>query len=755
MLSRLLSRPPTASVHRSIQDPLPFGFDQQRIGGPLPSKRDVRGPGLSHRDGTLLPSNTDASRRRRDGRPLVGGAAERPPPLQEGCEMVEQPRHSPARVCLEGRNIWNGLELLRGSTTYNGIRPAPCDAVYGWADSVYEFSDDHQPGVDVLSEVGWGLLEPFRMYFPIISINITTRLLPALQKGIETAREGLADPWWGEPLLFCNEPPAAPFASMLEFGHIHEKRPSGWHHRCGRSAPSCLSTPENADHRCIRLGSEQHSRRCNNLISDVASVVISQAAAVAVTAVKVAVKAVKVAVRAVKLFMAKSKQVNVNGKMTPSSTLRDRERMANMRNVDAGITPVLRTIEWPQAIPPLPLTATPETQALSVPAQVPQSVATTSAALFSPLSDVPLELETETIAMAAQPVTESKTPDMLTKGSPVTGEITGEIPGVPVPGSPLPQGPQDLPPSLFSTASLEKDALGITAGALLPVALIEQMLALHGEIDDWLRGCRLQSALLLDSSQLDHRLNDTERSIQSKLATGSLARFQEIKIWQNQSESANILSRGIRARFESLIQTWAPEVSQGVILNMRLNLVNLLHLCTVLDAEHHLICASIRSWLLTPSAGVTNILADRAGDIPAGWKFGNLTRDDLKLLAPKMWLNDALLEHFISRPPPPSSVLCLSPFFYTKFLQNPPTNAKIWDQAWKWQSGQASSISIPKMVQSLNTILIPVNLKQKHWVLAHVDLKKHTIHVLDSLRSNYRKNVDDTTWQKSIHASII
>ncbi|KAF8065415.1 hypothetical protein FPV67DRAFT_1671677 [Lyophyllum atratum] len=451
--------------------------------------------------------------------------------------------------------------------------------------------------------------------------------------------------------------------------------------------------------------------------------------------------------------MAPSKRVDVNGKLIPSSTLRGQERMAKMtpearkefrvkkrrleherkaetqrKNAEAGIMPVLRTIEWPRATPtPLhPAATVLEQETIPVLAGASAPVTRTQTAPPSPFSTCAL-LESDTLSTPAEvsrPIdtTQADVPSLIPNPS-LKSEILGTFAEVSRPAA-LTQAALPSPvlsssarnevshtvattpavsSSTLSPISLDKDALGITAGTPLPVKLIEQLLTLQGEIDDWIHGCRLPSELLHNSSCLDHWLIETEHSIRTKLATGSLARFREIKIWQNRSQSAYILSRGIRVRCESLIQTWTPHVSQGIVLDMRLNHINFLRLNTILDAQHRLIDTAVRLWLLTPSAGITSILIDRTGEIEADWKFGKLVCNDIKLLKPKAWLNDVLLEHFISHPPPPPSVLCLSPLFYTKFLQDPP-EAQIWDQAWKWQGQQASSTPSISVKYILNTL---------------------------------------------------
>jgi hypothetical protein len=83
------------------------------------------------------------------------------------------------------------------------------------------------------------------------------------------------------------------------------------------------------------------------------------------------------------------------------------------------------------------------------------------------------------------------------------------------------------------------------------------------------------------------------------------------------------------------------------------------------------------------------------------------------------------------------------------------------------QSGVASSSSlnyivivnavlqIQKSIEFLRVILLPVNVNKSHWVLIHCDLERQVIRILDSLPSNYQKQIGNHNWLKSRHAKLV
>ncbi|KAF8059023.1 hypothetical protein FPV67DRAFT_1454674 [Lyophyllum atratum] len=247
-------------------------------------------------------------------------------------------------------------------------------------------------------------------------------------------------------------------------------------------------------------------------------------------------------------------------------------------------------------------------------------------------------------------------------------------------------------PSAPTMTVLDKEILSIAAGVFLPQSLVLAMTQLQNDIHGWLEVSGLTSRWSGAANSDAEFLDGVDRWVRQKLAA---------------------------------------------------------------EAESRLIATLVGYWCSNPSPDLTNILKERIEHIPKEWSLENLQWEDLVRLAPATWLNDGLIEHFLSHPPPPSSILCLSPFFYTKFLLYTLTD-KTWEKAWKWKNQQIQR----SVDSSLRAIMIPVNVED-HWVLLHADLRLRTISVLDSLKSNHnavglsKKRLGTLNWRTSTHHKLL
>ena len=103
----------------------------------------------------------------------------------------------------------------------------------------------------------------------------------------------------------------------------------------------------------------------------------------------------------------------------------------------------------------------------------------------------------------------------------------------------------------------------------------------------------------------------------------------------------------------------------------------------------------------------------------------------------ELYLSDVMIDCFLNQTAirgiaNQHRVLCINPLY--KVLTKSPTDA--------WEFLQRTAIRHIEL-ESLHSILIPVNRGGNHWVLTHVDLQTNTIAIYDSLRGGASSRRDD------------
>lgn len=100
----------------------------------------------------------------------------------------------------------------------------------------------------------------------------------------------------------------------------------------------------------------------------------------------------------------------------------------------------------------------------------------------------------------------------------------------------------------------------------------------------------------------------------------------------------------------------------------------------------------MQTYILVPK--IDKVLLQRIGNLPTNWKCSYLKLSDIQRLRESCWLNDNLMEYFLENSPllEPLTTLCLSPFFYTKFMRLGEHEASEtqWKGAWTWKNSQVS-----------------------------------------------------------------
>ncbi|KAF8076427.1 hypothetical protein FPV67DRAFT_1664694 [Lyophyllum atratum] len=292
---------------------------------------------------------------------------------------------------------------------------------------------------------------------------------------------------------------------------------------------------------------------------------------------------------------------------------------------------------------------------------------------------------------------------------------------------------------------MAKDTLGVTAGVLLPAGLVQQMSHLHNDLENWIQVYDLQELLVDDG---DDRYKEITRLLEAKLTSGSLLSFHEAQGLRQRAISAHQMGTGFKRRFDSLMQDFSGTSSEAQ-RQLKDRHMQIICLQKAVQSEMYITDVAFRAWLQTSSSGLSKVLQEYINRLPVDWHKDDLEYDDIQRLSPETWLNDSLVDYFICHPSPPKDVLCLSPLFYTKYLSKELTD-RAWEGAWKWRDNQ-----IQKSIEFLRVILLPVNVNKSHWVLIHCDLERQVIRILDSLPSNYQKQIGNHNWLKSRHAKLV
>jgi len=123
-----------------------------------------------------------------------------------------------------------------------------------------------------------------------------------------------------------------------------------------------------------------------------------------------------------------------------------------------------------------------------------------------------------------------------------------------------------------------------------------------------------------------------------------------------------------------------------------------------------------------------------------------VTRRSLQTLRPNSWLNDEVINFFMSKHNlytarharlerlPAPVVRCANSFFFTKLNGEGYSAVKMWSRA-----GRRNTHA---WLES-NYVFIPINIGNKHWICSVVDVQSHVIYIIDSFNEEYR-HVGDT-----------
>ena len=123
-----------------------------------------------------------------------------------------------------------------------------------------------------------------------------------------------------------------------------------------------------------------------------------------------------------------------------------------------------------------------------------------------------------------------------------------------------------------------------------------------------------------------------------------------------------------------------------------------------------------------------------------------VTRRSLQTLRPNSWLNDEVINFFMSKHNlytarharlerlPAPVVRCANSFFFTKLNGEGYSAVKMWSRAGRWATHA--------WLES-KYVFIPINIGNMHWMCSVVDVQSHVIYIIDSYNEEYR-HVGDT-----------
>ena len=108
----------------------------------------------------------------------------------------------------------------------------------------------------------------------------------------------------------------------------------------------------------------------------------------------------------------------------------------------------------------------------------------------------------------------------------------------------------------------------------------------------------------------------------------------------------------------------------------------------------------------------------------------DLTEEDLERLQPEGWLNDELINAFVSTLTPAKGTKHMLTYFIPELQRDYNPVTKVWHPD-KLRSYERRWKKLQE--QSINRFLIPVNVKSNHWILMEVDLTTKQILFYDSI----------------------